>query len=57
VAGVTVVMSGDDAQLFRSYQKIIEQANKLGSASKGASKESQEAAKKAKEAADAQAKA
>lgn len=57
MAGVTVVMSGDEAALFRSYQKIIDQANKLGSANSKTSKESQEAAKKAKEAAQEQAKA
>lgn len=57
MAAVTVVMSGDEAQLFRAQQKIVEQQLKLAAGYKGASKESQEAAKKAKEAADAKTKA
>lgn len=57
MAAVTVVMSGDEAALFRAQQRILDQQLKLASGYKGTSKEAQEAAKKAKEEADARNKA
>ena len=43
MAQVVVELSGDDAKLFRSYQRIIEQARKLDEGTKRNKRSSDEA--------------
>ena len=57
MAAVVVTMTGEEAQLFRAQQRILEQQLKLAGGYDQASKKSKEEAKAAKEAADLKAKA